>query len=335
MTNNTGHQVTLAQVALRAGVSRTTASAALNGTGRLSEHTREHVRAVAKRMGYRSNPQARALRLGQAPILGILLRRHLSLLPGLVETGFWPGLMFALTEELTAAGVGVLTVTDTAVDSMRHLPVDAVLTVTDDPTSDAAVRDLPGSIPRIVAGDPQAHGQFSTVGHDHVMVVRDVMDHLRDQGAKHPGLLVNRHVTSIARHPTTTGYRSWCSDHGVAPQIIEVDLSESPTTQLERAFAAGCDAVYALTGDNQAALAAITEHGQRRVPSDVLVVGFGESLLDGLTSPPISTVSLMGPECGHVVAKLALRVMKGGDHEHVLLPYRLTPRASSLRHHQA
>ncbi len=326
-----GHNVTLAQVALRAGVSRTTASAALNDTGRLSAQTREHVRKIAEQMGYRSNSGARALRLGQVPILGILLRRHLSLVPGFVEAGFWPGLLFGLTEELTAAEVGVITVTDTAVSSLRRLPVDVVLTVTDDPTSDEAIRALPRSVPRIVAGYPAANGQFSTVGHDHAAVVHDVMDHLHEHGAQRPALLVNQNVTTIARIPTLTGYQKWCAERAIAPRIVEVDSEAGLGPELLEAFTDGCDAVYALTGNNQAVLAAITEHCGKRVPAEVLLVGFGESLLDHATSPPISTVSLMGTECGQIVARLALRVMAGGGDEQVLLPYRVSPRASSSR----
>src|SRR5690242_14101513 len=42
----------LVDVAERAGVSRTTASAALGGRGRIGEETRRHVLAVAAAMGY-------------------------------------------------------------------------------------------------------------------------------------------------------------------------------------------------------------------------------------------------------------------------------------------
>lgn len=55
---------TLQRVALAAGVSRTTASDALRGRGRMSQATRLHVIAVAKRMGYRGNGVARQLRKG-------------------------------------------------------------------------------------------------------------------------------------------------------------------------------------------------------------------------------------------------------------------------------
>jgi len=52
---------TLADVALRAGVSLKTASRALNGEPHVAEATREEVRKAASELGYRPNPAAIAL----------------------------------------------------------------------------------------------------------------------------------------------------------------------------------------------------------------------------------------------------------------------------------
>ena len=57
--------VTLIDVARAANVSRTTASAALGGHGRISAETRAHVEAVAARLGYVANPAARHLQGGR------------------------------------------------------------------------------------------------------------------------------------------------------------------------------------------------------------------------------------------------------------------------------
>jgi len=52
--------ITLSDVAAAAGVSLSTASKALNGTDRISEATREHVRVTADRLGFRHNALARS-----------------------------------------------------------------------------------------------------------------------------------------------------------------------------------------------------------------------------------------------------------------------------------
>ena len=63
----------LTDVAERAGVSRTTASAALGGTGRIGDRTRARVLAVAAEMGYEVNRQAQNLRTQRAGAIAVYL----------------------------------------------------------------------------------------------------------------------------------------------------------------------------------------------------------------------------------------------------------------------
>jgi LacI family transcriptional regulator len=66
-------RVTLADVAARAGVSRSTASRALAGNARISRATRALVLEAAEALAYVPNQTARSLRLRQTRSLGILL----------------------------------------------------------------------------------------------------------------------------------------------------------------------------------------------------------------------------------------------------------------------
>ncbi|MFE7517247.1 LacI family DNA-binding transcriptional regulator, partial [Streptomyces sp. NPDC057540] len=66
-------RVRLVDVAREAGLSKTTVSAALNGTGRLSPEVREKARETARRMGYRPNATARHLRAGRARLIGYVV----------------------------------------------------------------------------------------------------------------------------------------------------------------------------------------------------------------------------------------------------------------------
>ncbi len=63
--------VTLADVAKQAGVSRSTASEALGGRGRMADRTREAVREAARDLGYRPNALARGLRTGKTFSIGL------------------------------------------------------------------------------------------------------------------------------------------------------------------------------------------------------------------------------------------------------------------------
>jgi LacI family transcriptional regulator len=68
-------QVTgIRDVARLAGVSVATASLAINGQPGVAEETRQRILATAKALGYRANPQARALRRGRTSTYGFVVR---------------------------------------------------------------------------------------------------------------------------------------------------------------------------------------------------------------------------------------------------------------------
>jgi len=66
-------KVRISEVAEAAGVSKTTASHALSGKGRVSEETRQRVRAAAEQLGHRPNHVARSLATGRSQALGVVV----------------------------------------------------------------------------------------------------------------------------------------------------------------------------------------------------------------------------------------------------------------------
>ena len=66
--------VTMKEIANKAGVSVSTVSLVLNGRdeGRVKSKIADNVRAIATKLGYRSNPLASSLRTGKTHILGFI-----------------------------------------------------------------------------------------------------------------------------------------------------------------------------------------------------------------------------------------------------------------------
>src|SRR5687768_13122616 len=64
---------TIYDVALEAGVSPSTVSRTFSRPGRVNAHTAERVRAAAARLGYRTNPQARALPTGKSAMVALVI----------------------------------------------------------------------------------------------------------------------------------------------------------------------------------------------------------------------------------------------------------------------
>ena len=65
--------VTLRDIAKEAGVSASTVSYVLNGSGKVSEATRERILEIVKKTGYRSNVLARSLRNNKSNMIGVIV----------------------------------------------------------------------------------------------------------------------------------------------------------------------------------------------------------------------------------------------------------------------
>jgi DNA-binding LacI/PurR family transcriptional regulator len=91
---------TIAQVAARANVSRTTVSHVVNHSDRVSKALRERVEKVIAELGYTPNPQARSLRTGRTNIVAMLIAD--------IVNPFFPELVKTAQSELEQVGLDML-----------------------------------------------------------------------------------------------------------------------------------------------------------------------------------------------------------------------------------
>lgn len=299
--------MTLLDVARAAGVSRTTASAALGGSGRLSQETRAHVAAVAAQLGYVANPVARSLRRGRTGAIGLHLPAAVTGLAYYMEFAF--GVVERAREEersvtLLAASPARAEVDGfVVVDPLRGDPVLAALL-------DSGLPVVSGEQP--VAGEPQP---TAVVRCDHARGLRELLGHVADRGIAAPALLAPAASSAWAQVLRET-YLAWCHERAVAPRLREVAFNASPeevrsvsaellgASDGERAGGGGMrddrggsarpplDAIVcapdgAALGTVAAARAAGLEVGR-----DLLVAACVDSAAMALASPPVTALDL-------------------------------------------
>lgn len=135
-------RVRLVDVARAAGVSKTTVSDALNGTGRLPAATREHVREVARGLGYRPNATARQLRAGRTRLLGLAAREYVRSPWVYAELAYFSQLTTAVTRAALEHGYGVVLLPTAAPDDCwLDMPLDGVFVI-DPVAGDPLVADF-------------------------------------------------------------------------------------------------------------------------------------------------------------------------------------------------
>ncbi|MER7459869.1 LacI family DNA-binding transcriptional regulator [Micromonospora sp. NPDC126480] len=328
--------ITIADVASRAGVSKTTVSRVLNGKGEVDQSTADRVRAVISALGY--VPSARAVNLarGRTRVLGMLV-------PAL--TWPWMGeVLQGAVDVVEDEGYGLLLFSCHRGDeSMRRFAsqvsaksFDGLLVVEPEGTLDYITALHEQGLPVILIDDRAHRPRFPSVQTTNEAGARDAAAHLLDLGRRRPVV-----ITGVPQFGCTTerltGFADVYAEAGLPidpDRVVEGDFTfECGRAAVQRLLAAAVpfDAVFAHNDLSAAgALQALTDAG-RRVPDDVAVVGFDDLPLAGHTHPPLSSVSQPLREMGAAAARTLISHLDGTPlpDSPIVIPTGFTVRAST------
>jgi DNA-binding LacI/PurR family transcriptional regulator len=283
---------TVNDVAAAAGVSKAAVSRVINDAPGVSPETREHVRHVIRRLGYRPDPVARALASGHGDAIDLVVVEEDASRYG--ANPFYSRVTTGLLEGIADADAHLrLHVVDEAgapalLARVAETVSLGVLLVNVPP-------DLGGEFyarcTRTVSMGRSAPGVPSIVP-ENSDGARAAVRHLHETGRRRIAA-VHGPERSPCAMDRRRGYLSAMHDLGLTPHAaggpfrretgyerVRQLLAEDPA--LDAVFV-GCDLMA--TG----AMQALAEAG-RRVPHDVAVVGFDDSLITALTVPPLSSV---------------------------------------------
>jgi DNA-binding LacI/PurR family transcriptional regulator len=316
-------RLTSHDIADAAGVSQTTVSLVLRGAaaGRVSARTQEHVRRVARELGYQPHAPARSLRSGHAHMLGLVVPDVTDPFFGAVVRGAQSvadedGYAVAMIEAASSARL------DGAVAAIRAGALDRLIVCS--PTS-AELRRARAVRERLAVLDGGAPRDVPHVRFDLADGVRRVVAHLRELG--HTRLA---HLTGAKDSPTFLERRRALARHApdavVAVARIPFDWEAGRAAAAE--FLAGAPDVTALVCDtDRVAMSAIWAARERglSVPADLSVTGFNDTdLAQGLD---LTSVALPAVEAGRQAARMALAPRE--PPARVLLPVELHVRGST------
>ncbi|WP_055565871.1 LacI family DNA-binding transcriptional regulator [Streptomyces atriruber] len=304
--------VTLLDVARAAGVSKSTASDALQGAGRVAEATREHVREVAARLGYRPNSAARRLRRASTGAIGLHLPQTATRLD------YYMNLAFGAVARAQEEGLDVVLL---APATGAHGPlasrVDGLLVI-DPEIGDPAVPGLLGAGIPVVTGERylgSAPAPSGAVICDNSASLTALLDHVRERGARRPALLAPADTSAwaAALHATAD---DWGRAHGVPVEVRTVSFAatareaEQATLAL-LAAAPGTDAVIcAPDGAAPGVLHAAAAQG-RAVGRDFYVAACVDGTATRSAGPPVTAVDLRPSAYGRACAELLCDILAG------------------------
>ena len=316
---------TSAEVARRAGVSRTTVSFVLNGVLNrgISEATRARVLAVADELGYRPNIAARTLAGGASATVGLVMPQATHL----YDDAFLAHLVGSINEACHRAGLKMLIESTDGdgrepggfVDLVRSRRIDGLIVVNLRRSEHDHLRQLAAAgIPLVVLGSGRdGTGDFHTLGTDNHRGATLAVNHLLDLGHRciaHVGFAPSEFHSVSGRE---SGWRDALVARGITPEsswVAHADISAESGWRATRALLARGVPFTALFVGNDTvafgALRALREAG-RRVPDDVAVVGYDDLPLAPFAEPPLTTIRTDPIRHGREAMEMLLALMAG------------------------
>ncbi|MFR9729324.1 LacI family DNA-binding transcriptional regulator [Saccharopolyspora sp. MS10] len=328
---------TIVDIARRVGVSKAAVSYALNGRAGVSAATRERILDVAAQLGWDAAGPARtpADRTGA---IGLVLARTPQELRAAPLLGHWlAGVEAALGEYGLALQVALPPDAETELDTYRRWAaerrVDGVI-VTDLRAEDprpSLLREL--ELPAVILGEHERGGGAAVLRAAAEEEVRSVVEHLAEAGHRRighvqcgPDLEHTRRRNALLRGRVRERL-------GTDLIKAEAEATESGAELATWRLLAADPPPTAIVYDNDlmavAAVARAAELGVR-VPDDLAVLSWQDSMLCRVVTPPVTALSQDVEDDAAAAVHLLLELIETGAADDLDVPPRaLIPRAST------
>lgn len=313
---------TLVDVARLAGVSKGTASRALNGRGDLTAETRQRVQQAAQTLDFVPSGPARSLTQGRTGTVGILTND--------LEGRFVLPILLGAEDALGAGRISVI-LTDARGDPIRERrqlrtllerQIDGLLVVggpRNDPRPSLG-HTLP--VPVVYAYAPSDDAEDLSIVPDNVQAGRVAAEHLWDIGRRAVGWIGGDPAYS-ANRDRLEGARAALGERGatlLGADVTTGDWAErwgraATVRLLERH--PDVDAILAASDQLARAALDVLRDAGRRVPGDIAVVGQDNWLaVVTNTRPELTSVDGRLEEIGRTAANRIFTALAGEDPGH-------------------
>jgi DNA-binding LacI/PurR family transcriptional regulator len=335
VSNPTGRQPTLDEVAERANVSRSAASRVINNAPYVSRAKRDAVEKAIKDLGYIPNRSARALVTQQTGIVVLAISGDD---PELLADPFFAQVIVGVTQGLEESDLHLmlsLANSDRSRTRLKNLlrtrGVDGIMLMAlrgDDPLTRIAQA---AGLPVVVGGRPLHAEPTWYVDVDNRGGARTAAEHLIRQGRTRIAMITGPADTDVAE-ARYLGFREAVMMAGLALHGTQAgDFTEPSGAAAMQALLRShpeLDAVFAANDNMAAGALRVLRQTGRSVPGDVAVVGFDDLPVAVTTDPPLTTIQQPIKALGREMTRLLTELLAGQSPSPLILPTTLIVRAS-------
>ncbi|MFD7261632.1 LacI family DNA-binding transcriptional regulator [Streptomyces sp. NPDC059874] len=317
-----GGRPTLEEVAARAGVGRGTVSRVVNGSSKVSEQTRAAVERAVAELGYVPNRAARALAANRTDAIALVIPEPES---RFFAEPYFSDVVRGVGAALAETDVQLVLTLAGGDRERRRLAqyltghrVDGVLLVSvhaGDPLPEM-LAEL--GIPTVISGRRSADEPLPCVDSDNLAGAAEAVRHLLDRGRRAIATITGP-LDVYGAQCRLDGYRQAlaAAGHPVDEGLIAIgDFTEDGGRRAMRELLdrrPALDAVFASSDVMAAGARRELRAAGRRIPQDVALVGFDDSVVARHMDPPLTSVRQPIEEMGRTMARMLLERIGGGE----------------------
>ncbi|MEO5564359.1 MAG: LacI family DNA-binding transcriptional regulator [Chitinophagaceae bacterium] len=332
--------VTLKKLAKELNLSASTVSRALRGSHEISQQTRDRVKALAEKLGFRPNPYASSLRQNKSKTIAVIIPE--------IENNFFSQVLNGVEEVAQKKEYHVLiylTHEDQAREKdilqvLRNGRVDGMMiSVSNTTVNFDHLKDFEESGLPLVLFDRVAESiDAPQVTTDDMEAAYKATEHLLKKGCRHIVFLSmseNLSISNLRRN----GYRKALTKKGLAAneQVIACSPDDELNRQLIRQLLQQPkkpDAVFAAVEKFAINTYQVCNELKISIPEQLKVISFSNLSTASLFFPPLSTIVQpayeMGKEAASILFKMIDKKPLLTNEKKVIFPSQMVERQSTL-----
>lgn len=334
---------TIYDIAKALNITAATVSRALNNNPKISQKTKDLVIAAARKMNYKQNKLALALKKGKSNNVGVIVPR--------VDRNFFASVIRGIEERLYSEGYQVIICQSHEnenreienIDALLNAQVDGIFMSVSSETlkkNQAIDRVLDKNVPLIFFDRAKVvSGVVSVTINDYAGGYK-ATKHLIEQGCKRIAHITGDFSLAIYQQ-RLKGYKQALLDNGLEYNEEYVIYSKSTVENGEAAaiellkLEVQPDAIFSASDFAALGVIKVLKSNGVDIPSDICVIGFSNEPFTKFMELPISTVDQSPLEMGRISAEVLLTQIRNATNElvqeNVVLEPELLIRESSIK----
>ncbi|PKO01035.1 MAG: LacI family transcriptional regulator [Chloroflexi bacterium HGW-Chloroflexi-4] len=310
---------TIRDVARLAGVSVATISRYLNNSAPLSADTAERVQTAMTELDFSPHPAARSLASNKTNAIGLVLTE--------IGGEFYTPLLRGIESVTSAEGFDLL-IHSTKTKAPPSGPIkrrplsenntDGLLVFIDALDEVELIRLKKVKFPVVLIHQSSPKGlEIPMVTIENQSGSQKVVDHLIEEHNCKKIAFIQGPANNEDSKGREKGYRLSLKNHGISfdPNLVVIGGFESAQAYeaVRKLIKRGISFDAIFTGDDDNAIGVIQalNEASRRIPEDVAVAGFDDSLFARLLTPPLTTVKAPNEQVGAEATRQLIKLIRG------------------------